>query len=249
MRGRRILRRNHTTPSAAGVLDLSTLSLTLWVDGDSGMVTGKASAGTSGSLNLTATGSPAAGAGLDGGGTLLLDGVNDKLSYSLSNGAGDIYSDAAYTFAAVAKVTSIPTDLAVTSAFSNAGLSQESGGNHALAFASTGPTLQAYQNTVGGLKTKTLTTATSTWKIFQMRFTGTALEIRDDGGAWQSSTFASTTASSFTFRTFYIGTDYTGAAQFLTGELAEILATNTALDDATMNNVVASLRAKYPSIP
>lgn len=91
----------------------------------------------------------------------------------------------------------------------------------------------------------TATTSTGAWHLAQMRWNTVNLEVRVDGGAWQtSSSGGGANGEIFGASAAQVGTDYVRAV-FFDGLIVEILAAPVTLDDATFDNIKGYCNARY----
>ncbi len=88
----------------------------------------------------------------------------------------------------------------------------------------------------------TVTCAPGSWHLAQMKYESSLLYVRVDAGPW--SYIATCAAISDLTNVMLMGADYTSAL-FLDGKIAEVGITDTALSNATFNNIGASLAHEY----
>lgn len=98
---------------------------------------------------------------------------------------------------------------------------------------------------VGGYSvTPSASIGTTDYHVVQARWTGATLEIRVDGGAWQSVALASQVAYSGTGETLRVGVNYDGT-KFFDGDLLEIGVASVAFSDTQLDELYAHDVARY----
>lgn len=219
----------------------STLALTGWWRASySGPPwSGTASAGTSGSNNLTDSGnSPSAGTAVNGYTPADFDGLNDVLNGPnvddlVSNSAGTIialaYMDAAFADPGASLYYTAP-------AFFGRGVSNS---RVALCYTSSGVRIGGSSD---GISYDSVAVAASTgaWHLLQGRWNGTTLEVRVDSGSW------STLAQTITLTTtgMVSGSDSSGT-NYLNGKVLELMTAQIRVSDSEANNIVSYVNDRY----
>ncbi len=228
--------RNHRA-SAGSSFNPATLAWSEWWDGagySGSTVTGKASAGGSGSINLTALGTPAAGT-VNGRATILLDGTDDVV---YATDATALMTVSAWTFSLVGKITSSPVDN--TDPYLNPAFGTASDANWAIAVDSAG-NVEAYQYVAGANKIATVAWTTGVLTCIQARYDGVNISARLGKGAWVNTAAGSPVGIAGFFR---IGSNYNGT-QFLTGELCELAVADTAFSDDDLDSMADAMAARW----
>lgn len=221
----------------SGVLDPATLSLTGWWRGSySGSPwVGTASAGASGSRNLTeATNPPATGTALNGYATADFDGTNDVLS----GAALSTYLSAS----AFSLWVLFNADTAASSAgghYSTPYLFGDTATYMLLSFDDSG--VNARVSDGATFPTVTVACATGGWHLAQVQYGSSTLRLRVDGGSWSST--ATCSAIGDLTATARTGLSYVATAY--DGRIAEIGVTNTALSLATFDDILTYNRSRY----
>ena len=201
---------------------------------------GTASAGASGSRNLTeATNPPAAGTAVNGLTPADFDGTNDKLGTALTLGdlsdatAGSIaalfYADAATADAGAAAPYVLPAFLGdelpyFTFSFGSAGI-------------------RAGYNAGSGWDSVASTASTGAWHLGQCRWNGSVIEVRVDGGAW-------VTSSPFSGGIFLmtgaviVGRNYDSTA-FFNGRIADLMTADSVLSTGQFDGIRSYVNSRY----
>jgi hypothetical protein len=229
---------------AAPVFDPATLSLTGWwrASYSASPWVGTASAGSSGSRNLTeATNAPSVGAAVSGYDPAEFDGVNDRFfniawTTLFSAGAGSV----AVIFNAD------------TAAAESSGLGYDeptligdgSSGNFGLSVHTTGGVtrrVRAHFLDGGGYKTRVQTISLSTWNLAVMRWDSANMTLNLNSLAASS---VACGALSGAAGNALVGLNYTAAAAY-DGKIAEIICSQSAWDDATVTSIKSYVNARY----
>lgn len=237
--GRRVTSRARFPRGGAAAFEISSLALTGWWDGpgySGSTVTGKASAGDSGTRNLTVSGTPGTTT-VNSVSAIALDGANDYLTYSTGAEAADLTNPTSWTMSFVGVITASGAD--DVQPYENPWLGGSSDANWAIGVDSAG-NIEAYQYQ-GGNKVATRSWTTTVLTNVQARYDGTNIECRLGKNAW--ATTASTTPLT-ALGTFRIGCNRLLSA-FLTGTFCEYLITDTALSDATLDQIADAHASRW----
>lgn len=204
---------------------------------------GEASAGGSLGRDLyEATNFPGSGTPKNGYTPAAFDGVNDLLV--ASGAAEDYFGVTGWTIHAVVKCTSLVAPGGFT-ADQPALFSVGPGSSAvALAFDSTGVTALQYDGIGGTAETPRIAVGTSTYRRIQARWTGTQIQCRVDGGAWQSVACTSQVAYSGTGEILRMGVNYDGT-KFLAAEVLEGGVFATSLSDSDLDALDAYAVVRY----
>ncbi len=222
--------------------DPATLSLTGWwrASYSGSPWSGVASAGTSGTRNLTeATNPPATGEALNGFTPADFDGTNDKLG---GDTGSNLYSASAYSGVALVYVDAITTDDS-GNPYLNDGIICSSGtGDFGTTLRSTGPTVDVFHWNGSSYEKASATLSTGAWQLVQWKLESGTLKIRVNSGSWQTASASGGAASLGS--SSRVGANY-NASDFLDGKLAELMLSNTALSDANFDNIKGYLNSRY----
>jgi hypothetical protein len=179
--------------SAAPAFDPATLALTWWWEnyGGASPWEGTASAGTSGSNDLSeATNPAAAGAALNGVGTADFDGTNDRFT---ATGTGGTYVNPA-TWGAVFVFNADALVADAANVYENALLFGANSASVYWGIVLSASGFRAYQYD-GAFKSDVTAAAAGGWRIGWAKYDGSALYTAVDDGAWSAGT--ATTAGNF----------------------------------------------------
>ncbi len=198
--------------------------------------TGTASAGSSGSKNLTeATNPPAAGTAVNGLTPAAFDGTNDRLANATA--MSSIFTAAAGTFVVIAKTNAAAAPAAGPyddpTFFSDPAI-----GAVGLGWNTSG--VRAFL-TDGSYKTATIAQGTGSWFMACMRWDSANLSLDINGGA---TTNVAAGAISNVTGTLRIGANYAAAA-FLNGSILEVMTAASKLTDTDRNNIKSYFNARY----
>jgi hypothetical protein len=226
-------------PGGASVFNPATLSLTGWwrASFSASPWSGTASAGGSGSRDLTeATNPPAAGSAVNGLTPADFDGTNDKLT---APGTMDTYWNAgAGSGWVLAYVDAISTDNALvylndcilsTSPAMYLGVYLRSSGVVGIRFVDVGEVVVSTSISTGA------------WVLVQWKYDGSTIKIRTNGNAWTSAAAGNIGLLS---QSIVLGQNYDGSEK-LDGKILDVGLADTALSDANFDNVLAYCRDRY----
>jgi hypothetical protein len=224
-----------TYPSS---FDPSDLSLTgWWRNWTSGNWVGTASAGTSGSHNLT-VGNPPGTSTLNSLSVADFDGVNDNFSgAAFSNyftGSAFSYGFLLNCDSDVASAANIWDDAAVfTSSNGNYGLhTRNNSGTHQI---------RAYNDGSNNHVENIANWALGSWKFVQVKYDGSKIYSRINSASWSAGTTSSGIGTS---ETLVMGISYSNVARF-DGKIAEIFFADSVLSDADFDNLKGYLNSRY----
>jgi len=220
--------------------DPASLTLSFWVRasyGGSGW-SGVASAGASGSRNLaTLTNAPDIGASLNGLAGADCDGVNEAFDYT-GGTLNTILSNAAYTYV-WAGVPRSPA-AAASPAYNGDLLVGDNGGTVGTEFSASG--VKAFHDD-GTLKTTAaVACSANNFHTIAVRYNGTNLQIRVDGGAWTSVAAGNVGAG---LSTVVLRLMRNFASVYADGVIYEFMAAQSALSDGTIDDIEAYLVDRY----
>jgi hypothetical protein len=223
--------------------DPASLSLQGWWRGGDydGSVTwtGTASAGNSGSHNLTVnTGLPTnGGATLNGHTTIHFSGGAFGPSFQNATFANFV-SASAWSSWMLINFVDEPSDNADTNPFGNANVWRDDNGDAGVFVRSTGPGVQAAVND-GAVKCASTTFTNGAWHLLQARFNGTNVEVRVDNGSWVTHAAGNMTSN---IGQLLVGE---GISNAIHGDMAEMSLANTRFSDATFDNVRGYINSRY----
>lgn len=223
----------------AATFDPATLALTGWWRASYAGTpwVGTASAGTSGSRNASeATNAPAVGTALNGYDTA--DFEEADFDYLDTATVGTLFTAAAGSCAFLIRAESVRADQAAAydeSAIWLDGSTQTCG----LFIAASGVRAGGYNG--GWNYTAYQALATSTWGLAQMRWNGTNLESRVNGGAWQTVACGNLTTSGMV----QLGRNSVNAAGYFDGLMAEVMTAASRLSDDDFDDIRSYVNARY----
>jgi hypothetical protein len=221
-------------------IDPATLALSLWVRAPYGGApwVGVASTGSSGAKNLTTnTSEPDVGAELNGLAGADCDGVNEAFSWVGGTWA-DVISASAYTFilACVPRSPNAPG----AQPYDDALFIGDNGGSVGCGYSTSG--FRAFHDDGAVRVTAAVAAAADAFHTVAVRYNGTQIQIRVDGGDWTSvaagNVGAPGLASSVQFMKNY-------TTNFANGIDYEVIASQSAFSDETVAGVEAYLLDRY----
>lgn len=230
---------------SASVFNPATLSLTGWWRASyaASPWVGTASAGTSGTRDLTeATNPPAAGSALNSLTPADFDGTNDRFYvhawtslFSLAAGTAVVLFNAD---ADAAEITTNgydePTLIGSADGNASMGLSVHISGG-------TTHRVRAHIRDSGGYKTRVQTYSLSSWNLATLRWDSSNMKL--DLNSLSTQTIACGAIPSCTNNTLF-GNNYTGTL-FFNGRIAEFMTAQTALADADVTNIKTYVNSRY----
>lgn len=229
----------------AAVFDPADLALTGWwrASYSASPWAGTASAGSSGTRNLTeATNPPSAGAALNGHTPADFDGTNDELD---GVAGSNFYSVSAYSGAALIYLDAVDTNNAVaTSPFLNDPIINSAAtGDFGVSFRNSAGTITAdvWHWTGAAYASASVVVTAATWLLLQWKLEAGNLYIRVNGGVW--STGAAANAASLTAVT-RVGGNYDSSG-FLDGKIAELMTANVALAGVDFEGIIEYVNDRY----
>lgn len=231
------------TVAAPAAFDVADLTWSLWVRapyGGSGW-SGVASAGTSGSKNLaTLTNAPDVGAALNGLDGADCDGVNEAFNYT-GGTADTVIASAAYTYviACVPRSPAAPGGVA----YDDDIFFGDNGGVFGLGYNNnSGGAFRAFHDDGAVKTTASVACSADAFHTIAVRYDGTNLKIRVDGGSWTSVT-AGNVAATLSTVVFQLMKNYT--TKYADGVLYEILVSQSSLSDGDIAGTEAYLDDRY----
>lgn len=232
--------------SAGSVLDPTTLTIAgYWRASFSGSPwTGTASAGSSGSRNLTeATNPPTTGTAVDGYVPASFDGTNDILSGGLTG--GNYWSASAYT--TVLLVNPASPSAAAANRYQDEQLISVPSDLLGLSWTSSGVSAWHYGGGADFSGTAFKACSAGSWHMVVARFGSNTLGINVDNGT------ETTLASKNNVNTFgataapVIARSSVASAAFAQAQYLEIMTFQSQLSDATLTQIYGYFKARYPS--
>jgi hypothetical protein len=223
--------------------DPATFSLTGWWRGSysASPWTGTASAGASGSRNLSeATNPPAAGAAVNGFTPADFDGTNDLLASAATVANFFGASSTGWSGWVLVNADTLAAD---NSYNAEPLLLGDNGGNLAVTLATSGARLTSWTSAPAVITTPYAAFgSTGTYRLVQFRWTGAQIQIRVNDGAWQSAACASFWAA-IEGNTFRVG-GRPGSA-FLDGKILDCGLDDSSMSDADFDNIRSYVNARY----
>ena len=228
---------------SAGGFDPAVLPLTGWWRGSfvSSPWSGVASAGAgsaSNSLANVAFTAPSVGAALNGYAPAAFNGTTDGLVAADTTAA--MFGTTAWSYSCLVYFDTLPANAGA--AYLNPTLLTDDQATLGIAVSVDGA--EAFHLDAAAanyLTTPAAPVATSAWTLVQARWTGASVQVRVNGGAWQ--TVASTGQYNVS-GTPFVGPNYAQSA-FLAGRIMDHLTANSAFDDATFDKLKAYVNARY----
>ncbi len=224
----------------------ATLSLTGWwrANYTGSPWVGVASAGSSGSRELTeGTNPPATGSAINGLTPADFDGTNDMLNAS-TVGATNLehyFTTSAYSYSLLIWADSATADAGNSDGYTMPGLIGD--GSFATpmgcSFSSSG--IRAWHNASGNWDSVAVACSTGGLRSVQVRYNGTTLSTRVNGGSWSDQARGNVGIS--LAAGFRIGRNY--ASVFFDGKIVDIMTASTALTDTNFNNINAYYNSRY----
>lgn len=205
--------------------------------------TGEATAGLSLGRDLyEAADFPGSAAAQNGYTPPAFDGTNDLLT--ADGVAEDYFGTTGWTIHAVVKCNSLAAPGGFTA--DNEALLSVGPGSAAvnLAFDSDGVTALQYDGIGGTSETARIAVGTTDYRIIQARWTGTQIQCRVDGGAWQSTACTSQVAYSGTGETLRVGVNYDGT-KFFDVDVLEIGTFDQSLSDSDLDALKSYAITRY----
>ncbi len=200
-----------------------------------------ASAGSSGSRNLTeATNPPSPGTALNALIPANFDGTNDRL--------GIATVDNYYSAAAWSMVVLFNADTAAAyggDEFSNPSLLASQGSGLAaigMSFSANG--VSVWHGVGGSWPGVTVACATGGWHLAQAKYDGTNIKLRIDSGGYSSAAAANCNQLGFG-ESLSVGTGWDPGTLFLDGKMAEIMLAQSAISDANMDSIKSYINTRY----
>jgi hypothetical protein len=224
-----------------GSYDPAVLALTGWwrASFTSSPWGGTASAGSSASEAISeGTNPPSTGAAVNGLTPADFDGTNDRLLADIAGSIDDFYNAAAYSGWALVYADAITTDS--TTPYDNDAIVSTQGASFAGVYLRSSGLAGIYHYDTGWTKVETAFT-TGAWHLVQWKYDGVNLKIRVDSGSWAS--VAAGSINTVTNR-FVFGENWNAGAHF-NGKLLEFATIDSALSDATFDDIITYVNDEY----
>lgn len=236
---------NRKQGSGTAAIDPATLSLTGWWRGSySGSPwSGNASAGSSSGRSLSAENSPDVGSP-QGGFTsaFFVDSNNDRLTTGLGVSADNLVSLTAYTISMLIKpgagLNSIQSPV-----YSNPTIIADNGSTFGVVCGLDAPCTVRFYHYDTSHKSTSVSVSDAAWSAVDCRFNGSQISVRVNGGAW-SSVAAGTLSSAVNGQEVRVGCSADFNFYF-DGDVMELLVSDAALSDATLDGVRAYYAGRY----
>lgn len=237
-------------PIASSVFDPATLTLTGWWRASyaGSPWAGTASAGSSGSRNLTeGTNPPATGSALNGLTPADCDGSNDQLSNALAT--NNFITTAAYSVAVLFNADTADADAGASTFYTNRGLVFASGGTNGGIWGVTHTTSGVRAGHWNGATWNSAIKAASTaaWHLTIVTYDGTNISVWVDdvtnSGA-VSVAHGNVDAGSIASDVLRIGTQYNQAA-FFDGKITEVMLAQVAWSETDRTNIKSYINSRY----
>jgi hypothetical protein len=223
------------------VFDPATTAPTgYWIDFASAPWTGTTSSGSSGGRTLVLGDAPTVGAAFGVHDSADFDGTNDYLVGGGGLVLPDLFTRPAYTYEFIleADAASAPS----ANPYDEPILFGENGGNMYLSFTSAGVRAGHYDD-VGFKVTTPVACSTGAKHCVQVKYDGTDIMCRVDGGSWSTVAAANVTVS-YSSLIPRIGANYNATAKF-NGRIARVMTWNTALDDSTLDDLYTDAQENF----
>jgi hypothetical protein len=206
--------------------------------------TGTASAGTSATHPLVfSTSNPTAGSPVNGHVPAVLDGISQWLWTSPSD-AQDFFDPAgnAGTIIALVNASAYGPSAGAGLPYDAASIVGTYGGGYVIfGWDSVGFRTALHDGAYED--NGSIAVALSTWVCLQMKWNGTNLKARVNGGAWQTIAAGTGTYPGVT-EAIALGTNYAGAA-FFPGQILDVILAPTALPDGTLDSIRSYYDTRY----
>jgi hypothetical protein len=234
-----------TTPGGSATLSSaytawapSLLSPTVWLRADYAASPWADESGN-GRDATEATNPPAVGTALNGWDPADFDGAADQMTLP---GTLDTYINAAaWSFVFLYYADTVPADPGAGSRFLTENLASCAGSYFVIAMTDSGVSIEAADGVSAGSYV-TQACSTGAYHAIFCKYDGTTLYVGIDQVAYSIETYANIADLSYTLR---IGTEYTGAAAFIDGRMAEVIAMDTEISDAARTKVLAYINTRY----
>lgn len=197
---------------------------------------GTASAGLSGSHNITGGGGAGTGSAVNGFTPATFNGTSNTLIDSTN--APLYLTTTDYTVSGVAYFNAA---LTAGTVYNMPGIVTESGGNWGVVYDSSG--IRVYHASTSVL---TIPCTTGGWRAFDIVFTGGVLKGRIGNGAWVTASGVAATGS-LTTASLRVGANYANAV-FLNASVMELQMSLVAISDPNLNGQYAFRQARYPAM-
>jgi hypothetical protein len=218
----------------------STLALTGWwrADWATSPWVGTASAGTSGSHDLTTLGAdPGVGTAVNGYDPASLNGSTQALQGAALS---SFISAGAWSFEFLIKANSAVFDPGPGTRYGLPNIASDSGAYFVIAFSASGVSLEMADG-INPASTLTVACGTGAWHLVRVWYDGTDLWLQVDNATASSETYGNLGSLAGTLQ---IGRNYDGTA-FFDGEILEILTADSVISDPDAASISTYLETRY----
>lgn len=219
--------------------DPATLALTGWWKPNYGGTpwVGTASTGSSGSRNLTEVdNAPSTGSAVNGLTPADFDGINDRLLTGALMSA--LFTAAAGSLAIVFNSDTAAADAGASAPYGNPPLLADTNGLFIVGFSTSGVRVGYYDGATWN--SVAVACATGGWHVVFVRWNGTNLEVRLDGGSWSSVARANISDVTGQVRLGIYSTTL-----FFNGRQAEVMTQSSRWGDATVDSLWSYFQPKF----
>ncbi len=229
------------------VFDPAVLDLSMWVRGDfaSSPWSGVVSAGHSGERSLSeTTNPPSVGTTLNTWDSADFDGTNDTLKATTGGATTwtSYITDTAYTMSVLFWADAATADAGNADSYVNPPIvADATQGAIGIGFTTSG--VRAWHQVGGDYASVALAATTGAWHLVQVRYDGTTLQTRIDGGSWSNQTRGHVSATALGAQPQF-GMNY-ASNKFFNGKVMEIIVAPSALSDANCDNILDYTNARY----
>ncbi len=221
----------------ASAFNVAGLPLTLWVEDYGGLPwVGKASAGTSGTHNLTTGTTPGVGTAFNGHDTAYFNTGTKNIDGGGGLTWGDLISASAFTLQVIANFDSASA-LNVGRPDLDPSLIHSLNTNFYMAITTSGLRGGYYDGVAYQVTPSVAHPADGTKACVQMKLSGGTISIRVNGGAWQTTTAANVRS-----------TELADGCRFglsMDGRMAQIMTAASALSDADLDGLYADAKSRF----
>lgn len=226
--------------------DPATLSLSGWwrASFSASPWVGVASAGSSGSRELSeGTNPPSAGTAVNGLTPADFDGTNDFLTASTVGAANleHYFTTSAYTYSLLIFADAAAADAGDADGYTMPGLIGDGSFATPMGCSFSDAGIRAWHNASGNWNSVEVPCSTGAWHAVQVRYNGTTLQTRVDGGAWSDQTRGNVGIS--LAATMRIGRNY--ASVYFNGKILDIITASTALTDENLDSIIEYYNSQY----
>ena len=227
---------------SASSFDAASLTLTGWwrASYSGSPWVASESTGSSGLRSLTqASVPPSAGSSVNGYAPADFDGSNDFLSTNLT--VSDFVTASAGSIAALVNIDAINTAVPIGGiGFNNDAIVNDTGGYVGLVLGGASSNqAQAYIYD-GAMKAAGVTVTLATWQFLQMRWDGTRVEIRLNGGSWSTAL-----CGSIQVPTYELRAGVSAGIQYFDGKMLELMTADRYVGATDFDRIRGYLNARY----